>query len=60
MTISAAVVAEQPLEDVVALAEGGQRPRPVVRVGADRQVDAGAQYLLPSAELVEQGARRDP
>lgn len=46
-------------EDVVALADGGQRPRRVVRVGADEQVDAGAPDLLPLAELVELGARRD-
>ena len=53
------VVAEQPLEDVVALADVGQRPRRVVRVGTDEQVDAGAPDLLPLAELVELGARRD-
>jgi len=52
------VVSQQPLEDVVALADGGQRPRRVVRVGADQQVDAGAPYLLPLAELVELGAWR--
>src|SRR5665647_2037373 len=52
------VVAEQPLEDVVALADVGQRPRRVVRVGADQQVDAGAPYLLPLSELVELGTRR--
>jgi len=46
-------------EDVVALADGGQRPRRVVRVGAEEQVDAGAPYLFPLAELVELGARRD-
>jgi hypothetical protein len=46
-------------EDVVALADGGQRPRGVVWVGADQQVDAGAPYLLPLAELVELGARSD-
>ena len=53
------VVAEQPLEDVVALADGGHRPRRVVWVGAEEQVDAGASYLLPLAELVELGARRN-
>jgi len=52
-------VAEEPFEDVVALADVSQRPRRVVRVGADEQVDAGAPDLLPLAELVELGARRD-
>src|SRR5665647_3503455 len=59
MTILAVVIRRQPLEDVVALADVGQRPRRVVRVGADEQVDASAPYLLPLAELVELGARRD-
>ena len=51
--------AQQPLEDVVALADVDQRPRRVVWVGADEQVDAGAPDLLPLAELVELEARRD-
>src|SRR5665648_447559 len=59
MTMSGAVMDDQPLEDVVALADVGQRPRRVVRVEADEQVDAGAPYLLPLAELVELGARCD-
>ena len=54
-----AVVNDRPLEDVVALADVGQRPRRVVRVGADKQADAGAPHLLPLAELVELGTRRD-
>jgi hypothetical protein len=49
----------QALEDVVALADVGQRPRRVVRVGSDEQVDAGAPDVLPLAELIELGARCD-
>lgn len=44
---------------VVALADVGQRPRRVVRVESDEQVGAGAPDILPLAELVELGARRD-
>jgi len=46
-------------DDGVALTDVGQRPRRVVRVGSGEQVDAGAPDLLPLAELVELGARRD-
>jgi len=52
------VVAQQPLEDVVALADVGQRPRRIVRVGTDEQVDAGARTssLLLSWSSWERGA----
>ena len=52
-------VTEQPLEDVVTLAYVGRRWRRLARGGSDEQVDAGAPGLLPLAELVELGARRD-